>query len=108
MPELAGGERFKDRVVLSIWGSNHRMCWLGEFKEDALERRQARRIQMFDNLDNSCCLKSREPLVSIHQRSMHKTNAAFLFFWQAIQVQLVLRNFKRSPGHIHPENGLEL
>src|SRR5690242_6574324 len=66
MAELAGGKRLPHYVVLAIRRRQHHRTRLGELEQHALEGRQPRRVEMFDDLDNSGGVEAFEPFVSIH------------------------------------------
>ncbi len=108
MPELARRERLKDRVVFGVRSGQHDMLRSREFEDDALERGESRRIEVLDDLDDGGCFKAVEPLVAIGQRSLNQLDPTALPFWQLIEPQALLRDFERSPGDIHAEDGLEL
>ena len=108
MPELSCRERLKDRVVFCVRRSQHDVLRSRKFEDDALKGRESRRIEMLDDLDDGGCFKPVEALVAIGQRPLNQLNPTALPFRQLVKSQAFLRDFKRSPGDIHSEDGFEL
>src|SRR5580698_1122023 len=93
MPELAGGERFKAHVVLRIRRGDDDRVRLRVLEDNSLESRQARRIEVLDDLNGSCSLKSGEALILIHERTLEKTYPLLLFRRHRVKVQTLTGDF---------------
>ena len=60
-----GGERWEAHVVLTVGSREDDGCWTRVLKDDALERRQTRGIQVFDDLHDGCRVESLESGITL-------------------------------------------
>src|SRR3989442_11488656 len=108
MPELAGGQSLPDDVVFAVRRRDRNKLGTGEFEEAALERRQARRIEMLDYLDAGGGVEAAEPRISIRQRAVKELDALALQRRQAFEVQPIGGHFERAERNIHAGDAREL
>ena len=70
-----GGERWEAHVVLTVGSRKDDCCWTRVLKDDALEGRQTRWIQVFDDLHDSCRVEPIESGIAVYERSVQQLHA---------------------------------
>src|SRR5713226_9470554 len=85
-------------VILAVWRRQNDRLWLGLLEEDALESREPRRVQVFDDLDDGRRVEPREPAVAVHERAMDQLEARLLLRRQTIDVEAIPRDLQRPVG----------
>src|SRR5690554_5088044 len=83
-----------DRVVLDVWRSHDQGTWARELKHVSLQCGQPRLVEMFNNLDQCCCVKAFKSLVSVEERPMNQLKPILTLVRHLIEPQAPRRDFK--------------
>src|SRR5262249_36651308 len=82
-----------------------------ELEQRALEGREARLVQVLDDLDDRGSVEAVETLVPVEQRAVDEPDALALLVREPAansEAQLLLRDLQRAQGHIHSDDLREL
>src|SRR5919198_422690 len=70
VPQASRRQALEPHVVFHIWRRQHDHTRPGELEQHALERGQARRVEVLDDLDDSCRVVARQAPVTVGQRAV--------------------------------------
>ena len=94
-------------VVLRIRRREHDGSGSRELKNNALEGVQARRIQVFDDLDDSGGVKACDTAVAVKEAAVEERYPCTLPRRHRRKVEAIRRTFERAMRHVEADDALE-
>ncbi len=107
MAETARGQVLKLHVVLGVWRRHDHRARTRELEHGSLERREPRRFQVLDHLDDRSGLVAGEPPVSIHEGTLEELDALPLLLGHLLEPEPIAGDLQGSMRHVDADDLVE-